>query len=127
MVRRIRRINDAGQSDILVNQIEVSKMEPLIVLLARRLGQTEEEAEYTRQLYLNEALDSEDRALLLEEFTLLEKERVAARKAEAQAEGAISFDKPRASMINPRDSSHIKQRVTVRDPISGDVVKLEDV
>lgn len=127
MPRKIQRVNEIGQTTPIVNEDpeEQAKIQSVLILLCRRLGQTQEEAEVTRTMYLNEQLCPEDRAELLIEYKALvaqvkEAQIVQAKKQPTKVEN-------KTTVVNPRDPTRIKQRVTVRDAKTGFVVKLEDV
>lgn len=119
--RPIARIDNSGRRNevVAVPNEEIDRDTFMIVCL--RLGQVPILAQATWLAWQRDELDAADRSMIKEELKSLRAE-LRSRAQPAPVEPVEN--KPKAA---PRNGKHLKQRVTVRDPISGQVIRLEDV
>lgn len=114
--RTIRRIDQSGNATPIVDANVTAAVEPLVLILCRRLGQTEEQAYWTREAYISDTLDAEDRLLLLEEYKkMVAEEKFKAMQAAQPPSMTNGIVDVEAAHINPRDPSRIPQKFFKRE------------
>lgn len=123
MPKPISRIDSTGARIAVVDeQVQLTKMEAVACCI--KLGQGVDEALQTWAMYEAGTLGPEDRRDLLEARKLLSQQEVFAvnkQDFEVRSEPVAN----NSSMTKERRSK-LKQRTTVRDPVTGLVVKIVD-